>query len=335
MRKTWMALLAAVLLVALCAGISLKNYAGKLNRVVIADTVPNQIREEYVRDGVLTFRSETVLALPEGTVIAEVYVEEGQDFKAGDPLVKLDENSVLLRLYENRVAQDSFSGYPDGAAEDLAELKLTMLQETEAQLQAILEQDCIVTAPEAGQAIHVPFAAGATAAASMTYGTAKDGYTFTWYMEPENCHSFTGGTLELSQEVLELNPKEIQAVYDTNRGRYCCSVAVDTVLRGTRIGQGAYGRVTVQYVSQEYRAVLPLSAIRTDETGGTYVYQVMQRDTLYGTEDYLRKTGVTILERDGQNAAVLASLTDVVIAANRAPQDLEAVLVIEEETGNG
>ena len=83
-------------------------------------------------------------------------------------------------------------------------------------------------------------------------------------------------------------------------------------------------------MKDEYKSVLPLSAIRTDTDGSNYVYLVAQRDTMYGTENYLRKTGVTIVEQNLYHAAVLASLTDVVVAYNCSPEDLEPVLVIEE-----
>ena len=330
MRRVLLAFLAVILLVALCAGISLKNYADQRNRVVVQDTVPNHLVKVYYRDGLVTFREEKTLELPTGTVIEEIYLEAGEDFQVGDPLVKLEEESVLLLLYENQVAQENYNGYFYGAAEELADLKLAKLQKTESELQALLEEECVITAPENGQILEIPLKPGDFAGTGITYGCAQSGYEVTWYMKGEDYHSFANVELMLEQETLMLDANSIEKQYDPSRQMYCCSIPLSSFEYDESIGQGIYGTVYLQYVSQEYKAVLPLSAIRTDADGSNYVYVVAQRDPMYGTENYLRKTGVTIVEQNSYHAAVLAGLTDVVVVYNYPPEDLEPVLIVEE-----
>ena len=126
MRRVLLAFLAVILLVALCAGISLRNYADQRNRVVVQDTVPNHLVKVYYREGLVTFREEKTLELPTGTVIEEIYLKAGEDFQVGDPLVKLEEESVLMLLYENQVAQENYNGYFYGAAEELADMGIAV-----------------------------------------------------------------------------------------------------------------------------------------------------------------------------------------------------------------
>ena len=92
---------------------------------------------------------------------------------------------------------------------------------------------------------------------------------------------------------------------------------------------GMYAAIQMEYFSDDYAAVLPKSCIQTDSDGGNYVYLLRERDGVLGVENYVQKVGVTILEEDGVNAAVMKPLEDLVAHSTRPPQDLEKVLVIE------
>ena len=84
------------------------------------------------------------------------------------------------------------------------------------------------------------------------------------------------------------------------------------------------------YVSEEYPAVLPKNCIHYEEDGSAYVYQVYQRSRNFGKESYVRKVGVTIEDRDGNNVALKASLSGVVLGSSKGLGDMMAVAVIEE-----
>lgn len=94
--------------------------------------------------------------------------------------------------------------------------------------------------------------------------------------------------------------------------------------------QGQQVKIELNYVSEGYKAVLPKTCIRTDADGSAYVYQIDTRTRNYGEERYVRKIGVTILEQDATNVAILASLYDVVEGSSKQLQDMMAVMVIEE-----
>jgi len=94
--------------------------------------------------------------------------------------------------------------------------------------------------------------------------------------------------------------------------------------------QGEQVQIELNYVSESHKAVLPRACIRTDADGATYVYQIDTRTRNYGEEQYVRKLGVTIVEQDATNVAVLGSVFDVVLDSSKPLQDLMAVLVIEE-----
>ena len=92
---------------------------------------------------------------------------------------------------------------------------------------------------------------------------------------------------------------------------------------------GMRAAIKLQVISDEYPAVLPKSCIQHGSDGGSYVFLLREKETVLGTEYYLQQTGVTIIDEDDLNAAVLASLKDLVIASTRPMKDLETVLVVE------
>ena len=94
--------------------------------------------------------------------------------------------------------------------------------------------------------------------------------------------------------------------------------------------QGQQVKINLNYVSEPYKAVVPRTCIRTDADGSTYVYQIDTRTCNYGEEQYVRKLGVTILEQDATNVAILASVYDVVEGSSKQLQDMMAVLVVSD-----
>ena len=159
----------------------------------------------------------------------------------------------------------------------------------------------------------------------MEIGLWDDGLYCTWEVPKSENKSFTAASGEISQKeevftVETVGYDAAQAVYQYRSAPFEPEGSVNTALPV---------EVTLRYESREYTAVLPQRCIRTDSDGSTFVYVVEEQEKVYGTELYLRKKGVTVLEEDADSAAVLAKLENVVEAALRTPVDLEAVRVME------
>ena len=88
--------------------------------------------------------------------------------------------------------------------------------------------------------------------------------------------------------------------------------------------------VELMYTSQEYRAVLPKDCIRYDTDGSPYIFQTYSRTRIFGTEYYVKKIYVEIIEEDNMNVAISSPATQIVERTSMKLSDMMAVIVIEE-----
>ena len=64
---------------------------------------------------------------------------------------------------------------------------------------------------------------------------------------------------------------------------------------------------TEQESEKEYEQVIPVSALR-EELGGAYCLIVVEKEEMLGTLKVAKKVPVTVLEKDGKNAAITSEL---------------------------
>lgn len=301
--------------------ISAKNYAKSLNRVTLTETHPGTLRTQTEATGFLHFVSHVTVELPEGCGVEKVLVAPGDPVTVGQALVQLrseDLQRCRLELLLAREREKDLRGL-SFLEKELAELDLQTLDAQLTQVEAALEAGGLVKSPAAGQVTALPAEGG-----TVEIGLWDDGLYCTWEVPKSENKSFTAASGEISQKeevftVETVGYDAAQAVYQYRSAPFEPEGSVNTALPV---------EVTLRYESREYTAVLPRRCIRTDSDGSTFVYVVEEREKVYGTELYLRKKGVTVLEEDADSAAVIAKLENVVEAALRTPVDLEAVRVI-------
>lgn len=84
--------------------------------------------------------------------------------------------------------------------------------------------------------------------------------------------------------------------------------------------------------SETFDSCIPISGLRKDNSG-TYVYVIMTRKGILGEEEFLLKTGVTVLSKDAAKAAIaepLGSDCRIVAGSSQPVEDQDRVRVNEE-----
>lgn len=324
---------AAVLLVAAmaaCTVISAKNYMNSLNRVTTTSSVSNQLRTTTESGGSLRYSHRERLPIPEGCGIETEYVRKGSSFAEGDPLLQMEGEDLLLKSYETAAEisalEEAIAAESGEERRQVLQLQKENLEEEKGSVDELLEADGILYAPCAGQVIEYN-PSGETA--ELVYGIADGSYYLEWSVEREEYKEFSNIEATVRNQKIPL--EEVTVTYDEGTQRYMFRTEEIALEFADPVMDGEYAQVTQQYISEEYPAVIPKTSIRYDGDGFSYVYLVEERETVLGTETYVVKTGVTILEEDAKNAAVLAELTDLVENSSRELTDLEAVLVIDTQ----
>lgn len=319
-RRVWISIAVVLVFMLSCTLISFKNYTSGLNRVTVAATAPNQLRRSVSVNGTLRFAESETIALPEGCKV-EMLAEKGENLTEGTPLCQVDIDDLQLAYYEVLVQQQALEAQAgEDAAGQLAALRAERCREKAAELKALLDNGGLTTAPFTGQVTNI-------SAGAVTLGDlAGDGY-FEWTLPLEQMDDFSliGITAAgFSQSVGIETP-----MYDESRRCYSFRSEPVPLSKLSEPMDGMRAAIKLQVISDEYTAVLPKSCIQRGSDGGSYVFLLREKETVLGTEYYVQQTGVTILDEDEQNAAVITGLKDLVIGSTRPMKDLETVLVVE------
>ena len=331
-RKLWLFILSVLLLVTVCTAVSFKNYAAGLNRVSVISTSPNQIRTKADANGVFWFSDIQKLSLPADCRVEEVLVSVGENFKEGQPLLRLNRDDVAILYYQMLLQQRTLEEQVDQADEirrEIAVHTLSRLEEQTALLAELQQNEGMVYAQFPGQVTELNVIPGdiTTARSSLSFGNLEGEGHFEWYIDSRQYRAFTGTAAGVDGLSMELKISSRLYLEDKKLYRYVSKpVPLEAIPDPVH---GMYAAIQMEYFSDDYAAVLPKSCIQTDSDGGNYVYLLRERDGVLGVENYVQKVGVTILEEDGVNAAVMKPLEDLVAHSTRPPQDLEKVLVIE------
>ncbi len=332
-RKLWLFIVSVLLLITVCTAVSFKNYTAGLNRVSVSSTASNQIHAKADSNGIFLFSDIQKLPLPTDCRVEEVMVSVGENFEEGQPLVRLNPDDAAILYYQlllQRRTLEEQLNQTDEIRRELAVHSLSRLEEQTAFLSALQQNEGVIYAEFPGQVTELNVIPGdvTTARSSLSYGNLKGEGYFEWYVDSRQYRAFTGTTAEGDGFSLNLKISSRLYLEDKKLYRYVSKpVPLESVPDPVH---GMYTAIQMQYFSDDYAAVLPKSCIETDADGGNYVYLLRERDGVLGTENYVQRIGVTILEEDNINAAVMKPLENLVIHSARPPQDLEKVLVIEE-----
>lgn len=323
MKHKFFAALAVILgFSAVMSLISAKNYAASLNKVVLTDTHTSVLRTKTETAGWLHFAASETVELPEGCEVEAVLVSQGASVKAGQALVQLRQEDLQLCSLQLQLEREQLSARQGGSAieREIAALKIGALDGRLARLEELIAADGVLTSPVSGRVVSLPVSGGA-----VEIGIYDQGLYCTWEVPQNENRDFTtfSGTVGQKEEALTVDTvgyDAASAVYQYRSTRFSVGTDINIMLPV---------QISMTYESQKYGAVLPSRCIWTDSDGSDFVYVVGERTKVYGRELYLRKKGVTILERNDQYAAVMEKLENVVEYAARTPVDLEAVRILK------
>lgn len=320
-HKTLTAILLLLVFSIAMSLISVKNYVSSLNTVVVTDTYVKTLRTQDTVAGFLHFLTTTEMELPAGCKIEKELVSVGEDVRPGQALVQLCKDDLLLCRLQLMLSKEQLQD-PGGLSaleKEIAALKIGTIDAQLELVETLIAEDGALKSTVSGQVVGLPSAGG-----TVEIGDYSGGFYCSWEVPKNSNKAFTSISGKLSQkdvafEVDMVNYHAGKGVYEY-RSQPFPAIGVNTTLPI---------EVNLVYSSPEYRAVLPKTCIRIDSDGSTFVYVVQERAKVYGTELYLFKKGVTILEEDDNYAAVIAALENVVAFARKTPVNLEAVRVIE------
>lgn len=321
-HKTLTALIALLVFSLAMTLISVKNYVSSLNTVSVTNTFSGNLRTETTITGFVHFVSTVTIDLPEQCGIDEILVSEGDEVRVGSPLLQFHYDDLVLcrlQLLLSKEQMKSRSGLSD-IEKEIAELKEKAIDEQLETLDGLIEAEGVLISPIRAQVIGLPTVGG-----TMELGVYDDGLYCTWEVPKSSYKEFAAYSAVVSKNeeaftVAGVSYNAAKDVYQYQSKPFSINGLIDTTMPVD---------VTMVYVSGDYRAVLPRRCIRKDNDGAPFIYVVQERSTVYGTERYLYKTGVTILEQNEDYAAVMTSFYNVVEYAFNTPVNLEAVKVIE------
>ena len=359
--KLGLVLLVILALVGGFTYISYRNYIKDVPLVTLTSSVNNQIRSQMETVGSLYYNEELDVTLPQGCRVEEVFVTEGDAVEEDSPLLRIKVADLQVSRLNKQLQIEALEEVEEagGTEGELAYWKKELLLEEVAELEKLITAEGIVKAEGLPAEESTAEVTTDTKAESETAsdGTAEGEETAVNpvrviaqnYKKGDLTNSDVPITLGLPQGDCYLEwqisamdyKKDYKATarigvlmenltwdtpeYENGVYTYRSLVAIpDNFVQGQQV------KITMNYVSENYKAVLPRTCIRTDADGSTYVYQIDTRTRNYGEEQYVRKYGVTILEQDDINVAILASVYDVVEGSSKPLQDMMAVMVVEE-----
>lgn len=192
----------------------------------------------------------------------------------------------------------------------------------------ILSDDGKLTAPCDGTVTGVFVRAGAKTAdtAAFTMASAEDGIRIQAELPPDAFLQKTDMVTVGDAAFVEKNGVRsegffVSAIRPTTDGKTVVTIEANDTAE--KIFAGDAVLVTIEKQSQTYAVTIPLSALHT-EAGEQYVYVIEEQDAVLGTQLFLRKAVVNVLEKNGSYAAVaegaLHGKSRVVVSSDRYVQ---------------
>lgn len=359
--KLGLVLLAILALVGGFTYISYRNYIKDVPLVTLTSSVNNQIRSQMETVGSLYYNEELDVTLPQGCRVEEVFVTEGDAVEEDSPLLRIKVADLQVSRLNKQLQIEALEEVEEagGTEGELAYWKKELLLEEVAELEKLIAAEGIVkaeglpaeestaeittdtktesetasdstedgeeTVPNPVRVIAQTYKKGdlTNTEVPITLGLPQGDCYLEWQISAKDYKKEYKATARIG--VLMENLTWDTPEYENGAYTYRSLVAIpDNFVQGQQV------KITMNYVSENYKAVLPRTCIRTDADGSTYVYQIDTRTRNYGEEQYVRKYGVTILEQDDINVAILASVYDVVEGSSKPLQDMMAVMVVEE-----
>lgn len=327
--------------------ISYRNYIKELPMVTLTSSIGNAIRIQMETNGSLYYNEVLEVVLPQGCHVEEVFVSEGDAVEEDSPLLRIKVADLQVARLNKQLQIEALEEVEEegGTEGELAYWKKELLLEEVTALEELIAAEGVVVAKglsvvegnaasdesaEDEEDVNPVRVIGQTykkgdltnSDAPITLGLPGGGCYLEWRVNAKDYKEYKG-TARIRSRKIDLTlkaPKFTDGVY----------IYRSQVETPENFVQGEQVQIALNYVSEDYKYVIPKACVRYDTDGSAYVYEVNTRTLNYGEEQYVRKVGVTIVEQDATNVAVKGAVLDAVLGSSKQLQDMMAVLVIEE-----
>ena len=233
-----------------------------------------------------------------------------------------------------RNLEDASSGNPESRQEEMNRIQMTEKQKQLAMLEAAEKNGGKITAQMDGTVTRIQLETGQRTGESAAFlmSCTSGGMSFTTEISREDAVYVTAGdtvTLMASGKKYE----ELSVVSVETDEEETDAVKVTVYVPEDTISPGEYADMELTKTSGEYPAILPISAIHT-ENGKNFVYVMALEETVLGGQYVAKCVDVTVAERNESSAAVtnseLSSDSQVIVSSDQMVSEGERVRLKED-----
>ena len=294
-------------------------YTATLPRVETANVSSTRLRYEATVAATIGFTDKTVIRAQQSLQIIELFVEVGNDIQTDQPLAQFNMDSILLmeEQLQHQILSLEQIDIPRSRGrvrEALVRQRDLLKQELDLLTSHNLE-DGMLLAPVSGRITDINVeqwqyvSAGDELFTVIDEGSRAEVF---WYMDDKESEPFLSEvrSVFLFYDTLGDDPTTRQMVinnsvgrWDTQREMFRYSFLLD---ENSLTLNGIRGTVHMSVQTQSFNTVVPSAAIFEDISGVKYVLVLDTRDNLFGSELYVRRVNVLVLEESRFETAVEA-----------------------------
>jgi hypothetical protein len=293
-----------------------------LSRATQAFTIPN-VQITAISEGNLIFNiagegsleasDAKYIQLPEGIRVSSVFVSEGTYVEEGTPLLMLNPDDISMQLSEeqNRLSEIELQRDIErlsGNSEELTRLKIESLQpeydkikEKIDSLQGLFDDNGIIKSSVIGRINVIDAVLGQRIQNGDEIVVGTSGFLLHASMQEDD-----GKLLNVGDELSVSRPgrndrffAEITNITYTNDNmvEFYAKLGADKQYTSSSLV------FTLQKVSSKFENCVPLTVLRQDAKG-TFVYILVEADSLLGKEYHVKRIDVKVLDHDVATAVI-------------------------------
>lgn len=343
-NKIYLGLLAGtVVLLLMFTYISTQVYRHSIPTVETAEIFSGTVKRTYTMEGVFNYGSSQDISFPVPVIVEEVYVRAGEAVGEGMKLMKLDtayleiERLKLELEIEELLEMEANVG--DEREKQIAVYERLKKEDKLAAVQEIIDAEGVLCADYKGEIRSICSETGVVQSADKLLVSVCDKTAdaeISWVMKEESIiferffadvRVSDGHDIKTTTIVIE----DVQKSYDVKTDMVYYTAVVEKTDKLWAMHDAEAVQVTSHYVSEVYPTLVPASAVSYETDGSACVYELKSRAKSFGTEYYVKKQSITVLDKDDNYVATNANLkgADIVVNSSKKLADRAAVWVEE------
>ena len=320
-----------LLCLAICTYVSFQVYNSNLPVVRTDTAVSTVLRYNWSLTGSVHHKNTVPFSLTVPAQILQRSVQPGQWVTADQPVLQLDTAHLHLQWLQCKAEEEMLLKKIDGSTsyqKEILELQRTDLQETIALLEQLQLDEGWVKASADGVVLYTAESKAAANAPLVTIGTASGEKQLTFSLTKEQLTYCEAGTKLKAQVVIGSEKTTLdvfvgQIYYDAAAQGYRCIATTEAALNMME-GQPVTAQFTA--VSDQYKTVIPNSAIVESQNGNASFYVLREKRTTLGTQYYAVLQSAYILEQNETFTALSSPVTEPVISFRSKPLTDNAIV---------